>query len=93
MLHPSIKAKIDRWLSEAPAARRIESAPLANDVWETKALEDGQVLYEEVDLDTDAPVLNLLAAWCERQERTAPRPPVKAMAAIERQPPKAANDR
>ena len=77
MIHPSNRAKIDQWINEAPEFRRVESEPLANDAWETKALEDGQVVYEEVDIDTDEPILSKLAAWCERQTKLAPRPPVK----------------
>lgn len=81
VIHPSIQARIDHWLNQAPDARRIESVPLANDAWETKALEDGRVVYEEVDLETDTPILNLLALWCERQETPHPRPLAKAKAA------------
>jgi hypothetical protein len=80
VLHPSTKQKIDRWIDEAPEFRRVESEPLANDVWESRALEDGQVVYEEVDLDTDEPVLLKLADWCERQTKVEPRPPVKVSA-------------
>ncbi|MET0790223.1 MAG: hypothetical protein ABW061_01765 [Polyangiaceae bacterium] len=78
MLHPSTKAAIDRWINDAPEFRRVESQPLSNDAWETKAVEDGAVLFEEVDLDTDEPVLRLLAAWCDQQSKIQPRPPVKA---------------
>ncbi len=81
MIHPYIQARIDSWINQAPEARRIESVPLANDAWETKAIEDGRVVYEEVDLETDAPLLNLLALWCERQETPQPRPLAKAKAA------------
>lgn len=78
MLHPSTKAKIEQWIEEAPEFRRVESEPLAQDAWESRALEDGQVVYEEVELDTDEPTLYKLAAWCERQLKIEPRPPVKA---------------
>lgn len=81
MLHPSTKAKIEQWIEEAPEFRRVESEPLAQDAWESKALEDGQVVFEEVELDTDEPTLYKLAAWCERQLKVAPRPPVKTSAA------------
>ena len=81
MLHSSTRAKIDNWINEAPEFRRVESEPLANDAWETKALEDGQVVYEEVDLDTDEPVLYLLAQWCEQHTKLEPRPPVKTTGA------------
>ena len=77
VLHPSTKAKIDNWVNAAPEFRRVESEPLANDAWETKAIEDGQVVYEEVDLDTDEPVLHRLATWCEQHTKVEPRPPVK----------------
>jgi hypothetical protein len=50
--------------------------------WETQALEDGDVMYEETDFGADEPELNLLAAWCERQaKRVEPRPPVKTSGA------------
>jgi hypothetical protein len=78
VLHPSTTAKIDRWLKEAPQLRRIESLPLANDAWETRALEGGQLVFEEVEVETDEPVLYQLAAWCDRQTKIQPRPPVKA---------------
>ncbi len=81
MLHPSTKASIDRWVNESPEFRRVETEPLANDAWESKAIEDGAVLFEEVDLETDEPVLRLLAAWCERQPKLEPRPLVKTTGA------------
>jgi hypothetical protein len=46
VLHPSTKAKIDKWVEESPEFRRVESEPLAQYVWESKALEDGQVVFE-----------------------------------------------
>jgi len=82
VLHSSTKAKIDQWIEEAPEFRRIESEPLAQDVWETRAVEDGQVVFEEVELDTDEPVLYKLATWCEQHMRLEPRPPVKASAPL-----------
>lgn len=78
MLHPSVKAKIDNWINESPEFRRVETTPLASDAWESKAIEDGAVLYEEVDVETDEPILRLLAEWCERQPRLEPRPLAKA---------------
>ncbi len=78
VLHPSTKATIDKWIDEAPEFRRIECEPLTQDAWETKALEDGQIVYEEVELDTDEPTLYKLAAWCELHTKLEPRPPVKA---------------
>jgi len=86
VLHPSVQASIDNWLKVAPELRRIESEPLANDAWETRALEGEQVVYEEVDLDTDQPVLHSLAAWCDGQTRYLPRPPVKTTGVREGQP-------
>ena len=82
MLHTSTQASIDRWISEAPNSRRVESEPLANDVWETKAFEGSQVVYEEVDLETDVPVLRLLAAWCDQQPKLEPRPLAKTTGAF-----------
>jgi len=78
VLHPSTRAKIERWIEEAPEFRRVESEPLSNDAWESRALEDGQVVFEEIELETDEPVLYRLAEWCERQIKILPRPPVKA---------------
>jgi hypothetical protein len=72
VLHPTIKAAIESWIDEAPELRRVETEPLANDAWETKAIQDGDVVYEEVEVNTDEPVLRLLAAWCERS-RDSPR--------------------
>jgi hypothetical protein len=83
VLHPSTKASIDRWVNESPEFRRVEITPLANDAWESRAIEDGAVLFEEVDVDTDEPVLRLLAAWCDRQPKLEPRPLVKAGAIAE----------
>ena len=80
MLHPSTKAKIEQWIAESPEFRRVESEPLSQDAWETKALEDGQVVFEEVELDTDEPVLYKLARWCEQHTKLELRPPVKANA-------------
>lgn len=38
------------------------------------------VRYEETEFGGDAPRLNLLARWCERQaKKLDPRPPVKAI--------------
>lgn len=82
MLHPSVKVQIEKWIGEAPDSRRVESEALAFDVWESKALEGGQVVYEEVDLDTDEPILHLLAAWCERQTEHGAKPLAKTTGAI-----------
>ena len=77
MLSELNRAKIANWINEAPDFRSVESEPLANDAWETRAIEDGQIVFEEVDLDTDQPILNRLAAWCEHHTKLEPRPPVK----------------
>jgi len=80
MLHPSTRAKIDRWVDEAPELRRVESIPLSNDVWETRAFEDGAVVFEQVEVDTDEPVLFSFGAWCEQHLRhpaVIPRPLAK----------------
>ncbi len=83
VLAPATRAKIEKWINLAPDFRRVETEPLANDAWETKAIEDGQVVFEEVDIETDEPVLNRLAAWCELQTKASPRPPVKTTGVTE----------
>ena len=71
------RARIDAWVAEAPDNRVVETTQ-HGERWETQALEDGEVRYEETDLGVGEPELNLLAAWCERQSsRIEPRPPVK----------------
>ena len=77
VLASATRAKIERWINEAPEFRKIETEPLANDAWETKALEDDQVVFEEVEIETDEPVLSRLADWCERHTQAGPKPPVK----------------
>jgi hypothetical protein len=77
VLHSSVKAKIEAWIDEAPDLRRVEIEPLASDAWESRAIEGGQVLFEEVDVETDEPVLRRLGEWCAQQLKLAPRPPVK----------------
>lgn len=86
MLAPSIRAKIDDWINEAPEFRRVETEPLANDAWETRALEDGQIVFEEVEVDVDSPILRRLAAWCEEHTKPLAKPPVKAGNAREHTP-------
>jgi hypothetical protein len=86
VLSEANRKKIDDWVNEAPDFRKIESEPLANDAWETRALEDGQIVYEEVDLDTDQPILNRLAAWCEEHLKPAAKPPVKTTGAASERP-------
>jgi len=76
------RAKVDQWIAVAPDNRVVETRR-NRDRWETQALEDGDVVYEETDFGTDEPELNLLAAWCERQgKRAEPRPPVKTTGAV-----------
>ena len=71
------RARIDRWIAEAPEFRKVETEPLANDAWESRAIEDGQIAFEEVEVDTDAPIMRRLAAWCEQQTKRLIKPPVK----------------
>jgi hypothetical protein len=78
VIAPSSRAKIDTWVNEAPEFRKVECEPLASDAWESRAIEDGQVVFEEVDVDTDEPILRRLAAWCEEHTRTGAKPLVKA---------------
>jgi hypothetical protein len=86
VLAPATRAKIENWINEAPEFRKVETEPLANDAWETKAIEDGQVVFEEVDVETDEPVLNRLAAWCELHTKISAKPPVKTVGALESAP-------
>jgi hypothetical protein len=77
MIDESKREKIDRWIAGAPDFRVVESNP-THDGWESVAREDGEIVYEELDLGSDEPLLNLMAAWCERQtKKVEPRPPVK----------------
>jgi hypothetical protein len=80
------RAKIDRWIAEAPDFRKVETEALASDAWESRALEDGQVVFEEVEVDADTPILRRLAAWCEQQTKRLAKPPVKAGRAAEPAP-------
>jgi hypothetical protein len=80
------RAKIDRWIAEAPDFRKVETEPLANDAWESRALEDGQIVFEEVEVDADTPILRRLAAWCEQQTKPLVKPPVKTGRASEPAP-------
>ncbi len=77
MIAPSNRVKIDNWINEAPEFRKVETEPLANDAWESRAIEDGQIVFEEVDIETDEPILRRLAAWCEQHTKAAMKPPVK----------------
>jgi hypothetical protein len=60
------------------AAGPFETEPLANDAWESRAVEDGQIVFEEVEVDADEPVLHRLASWCEQHTKAPAKPPVKA---------------
>ena len=80
------RAKIDRWIAEAPEFRKVETEPLANDAWESRAMEDGQIVFEEVEVDADTPILRRLAAWCDQQTTRLMKPPVKAGRASELTP-------
>jgi hypothetical protein len=81
VIAPSCRAKIDDWINEAPEFRKVECEPLANDAWESRALEDGRIVFEEVDLDTDEPILRRLAAWCEEHTQASAKPLAKTSGA------------
>jgi hypothetical protein len=71
------RARIDEWIAAAPDSRVVET-DRQGERWTTKALEDGEVRYEETEFGRDVPELNLLARWCERQVlKVEPRPPAK----------------
>jgi hypothetical protein len=86
VIAPSNRAKIDDWINEAPEFRQVETEPLASDAWEIRAIEDGQIVFEDAEVDTDEPVLHRLATWCEQHTKGPVRPPVKARGAHERVP-------
>jgi hypothetical protein len=86
VIAPSNRAKIDNWINEAPEFRTVETEPLANDAWESRAIEDGQIVFEEVEVDADEPVLHRLASWCEQHTKIPAKPLVKAGTAAERLP-------
>lgn len=86
MIAPANRAKIDGWINEAPEFRRVETEPLANDAWESRAVEDGQIVFEEVEVDVDLPILRKLSAWCEEHTKIPARPLVKAGETSERGP-------
>jgi hypothetical protein len=86
VIDPANRAKIDNWINEAPELRKIEAEPLANDAFEIRAFEDGQVVFEYSEVDTDEPLLRRLANWCEQHTKIPPRPPVKASVPPERLP-------
>ncbi len=80
VIAPSVRATIDGWISEAPELRRIETEPLANDAWEIRAIEDGQVVFEYAEVDSDEPVLFRLAVWCEQHTQQPLKPLAKTVA-------------
>ena len=84
MIDPANRAKIDNWINEAPELRKVEVEPLANDAWEIRVTEDGQVVFENAEVDTDEPLLRRVANWCEQHTKHPAKPPVKAGAAPER---------
>jgi hypothetical protein len=83
VIDPANRAKIDNWINEAPEFRKVETEPLANDAFEVRAMEDGQIVFEDAEVDTDEPVLRRLANWCEQHTKLPVKPPVKAGAAPE----------
>lgn len=86
MIDPANRAKIDRWISEAPEFRRVEVEPLASDAWEIRVIEDGQLVFENAEVDTDEPLLRRVANWCEQHTKVDGKGPVKAGSAPERPP-------
>jgi len=86
VIDPANRAKIDNWINEAPEFRKVETEPLANDAFEIRAVEDGQVVFEDAEVDTDEPLLRRLANWCEQHTKLPVKPPVKAGVAAERAP-------
>jgi hypothetical protein len=83
----SDRAKIDGWISEAPDYRKVETEPLEHDIgWESRAIEDGEIVFEETEMDADEPLLQRLAAWCEQHTKRAVKPPVKVGRGEEREP-------
>jgi hypothetical protein len=83
VIAPANRAKIESWINEAPEFRRVETEPLANDAFEIRAIEDGQIVFEDAEVETDEPILRRLANWCEQHMKRPVRPPVKAGAAPE----------
>lgn len=72
------RATIDGWINEAPDYRKVESEPLEECVgWRSRAIEDGELMFEEVEEDADEPLLKELAAWCGQHTKRAGKPPVK----------------
>lgn len=86
MIDPTNRAKIDAWISEAPEFRRVEVEPLANDAWEIRVIEDGQVVFENAEVDSDEPLLRRVANWCEQHTNLTAKGPLKAGSTLERPP-------
>jgi hypothetical protein len=86
VIAPANRAKIDNWINEAPEIRTVETEPLANDAFEIRAIEDGRIVFEDAEVDTDEPILRRLANWCEQHTKASAKPPVKAGAARETPP-------
>ena len=86
MVTAANRARIDNWINEAPDFRKVETEPLANDAWESRAVEDGQIVFEEVEVDVDSPILRRLAAWCEEHTKAPVKPLAKAGIAQDRVP-------
>jgi hypothetical protein len=84
VIAPFNRTKIDHWIDEAPEFRKVEVEPLASDAWEIRAVEDGQIVFEDAEVDTDEPVLHRLAMWCEQHTKSPVKPPVKAGIARDR---------
>ena len=83
MISDANREKIDLWIAGAPELRRVESTETHRG-WESVASEDGETVFEELDSGADEPLLELMAAWCERQtNKGAARPPVKTSGADE----------
>jgi hypothetical protein len=78
VIAPANRAKIDAWISEAPEYRKVETEPLANDAWEIRVLEDGQIVFADAEVDTDQPTLHRVASWCAQHTANTVKPPVKA---------------
>jgi hypothetical protein len=84
VLAPSVRAKIESWINEAPEFRKVETEPLASDAWEIRAIEDGQVVFADAEVDTDEPMLIRLAVWCEQHTKAPVKPLAKAASIPER---------
>lgn len=86
MIDPANRAKIDNWINEAPEFRKVETEPLANDAFEIRAMEDGKIVFEDAEVDTDEPTLRRVANWCEQHTKSSVKPLVKAGVAGQARP-------